>query len=34
MPLQKLAKSFDQNGQPIPAKADIQDTSFTRDALS
>lgn len=34
MPLQKLAKSFDQNGQPIPATADIQHTSFTRDALS
>jgi len=34
MPLQKLAKAFDQNSQPIPAAADIQDTSFTRDALS
>jgi hypothetical protein len=41
MSLQKLAKSFDQNGQPIPAMDvtqgrpfDIQDTSFTRDALA
>jgi len=34
MPLQKLTKSFGQNNQPIPATADIQDTSFTRDALS
>jgi hypothetical protein len=34
MPLQKLTKSFDQNNQPIPATADIQDTSFTRDALA
>ena len=34
MPLTKLTKLFDSSGQPVPAQNDIQDTSFTRDAVS
>jgi choline dehydrogenase-like flavoprotein len=34
MSLQKLTRAFDRDGKSINATADIQDTSFTRDAIS